>query len=459
MNSISITKEEDLSESFFSSRRLADSVSVVPQVLEDVRQRGDIAIRDYAAKFDKANPYPFEISKSDLKACEEKLKITKPDFYKALCHSRDLAMQFAKKQRESFNNFDCELSPGLITGQRNIPVERAGVYTPAGRFPLFSSVIMGVVPAKAAGVKEVILCTPPMPHPAIDCVDVNNLPKCGDYPSSPVWANENILAVASLCGVDRVFAVGGSQAIAAMAYGTQSVPKVQVIVGPGNKFVAAAKKLVYGDVGIDMLAGPTEVLVIADDSANPKWVAADLLAQAEHDPDAQAILVTPSINLAKTVQAEVDALVSKLPTDAVATKSFKNNGMIILTKDLMSAATIANKKAPEHLELALDAGSERDTLENSVFNYGSLFVGHRSAEVLGDYAAGLNHTLPTCGSAMFTGGLSVRTFFKTVTVLHTKKTDDKAALSGWNESLKTANELAKAEGLTGHALAAQVRIN
>ena len=283
--------------------------------------------------------------------------------------------------------------------------------------------------------------------------------RSGDYPSSPVWANENILAVASLCGVDRVFAVGGSQAIAAMAYGTQSVPKVQVIVGPGNKFVAAAKKLVYGDVGIDMLAGPTEVLVIADDSANPKWVAADLLAQAEHDPDAQAILVTPSINLAKTVQAEVDALVSKLPTDAVATKSFKNNGMIILTKDLMSAATIANKKAPEHLELALDSGSERDTLENSVFNYGSLFVGHRSAEVLGDYAAGLNHTLPTCGSAMFTGGLSVRTFFKTVTVLHTKKTDDKAALSGWNESLKTANELAKAEGLTGHALAAQVRIN
>jgi histidinol dehydrogenase len=302
---------------------------------------------------------------------------------------------------------------------------------------------MGSMPAKAAGVDSVILCTPPSPHPSGN----ESLP----------WADERIMAVASLCGIDRVFAVGGAQAIAAMAYGTATVPRVNVIVGPGNKYVAAAKKIAFGDVGIDLLAGPTEVMVIADDSANPAWVAADLLAQAEHDADAQAVLVTTSRLLAEAVQRDVGRLVDALAPEAAARKSFAGNSCVILAESLDEAALIANRKAPEHLELALEPGAERDALELKVRNYGSLFVGHRSAEVLGDYAAGLNHTLPTSGSAAFTGGLSVRHFLKTVTTLRTTESGSPADLSGWKASVHAAETLALAEGLTGHALAARCR--
>jgi histidinol dehydrogenase len=375
-----------------------------------------------------------------LTRAESSLKQENPSLYTSLCLSRDLALRFAERQRQSFDDFEIELSPGMLTGQRTVPVERAGVYVPAGRFPLFSCVIMGSTPAKAAGVREVILCTPPSPNPA--------------NPALPL-ADPRIMAVASLCGIDRVFAVGGAQAIAAMAYGTAMVPRVNVIVGPGNKYVAAAKKLVFGDVGIDLLAGPTEVMIIADDSADPAWVAADLLAQAEHDPDAQAVLITVSGKLAEAVQAEVSRLVDALPPDAIAGKSFAGNSYIIVAESYDEIVRIANRKAPEHLELALDAGKDRDFLEGAARNYGSLFIGHRSAEVLGDYAAGLNHTLPTSGSASFTGGLSVRHFLKTVTTLRTK---DGADLSGWTASLKAAEELAKAEGLDGHALAARRRL-
>jgi histidinol dehydrogenase len=239
-----------------------------------------------------------------------------------------------------------------------------------------------------------------------------------------------------------------------------------VIVGPGNRYVAAAKKQVYGDAGIDLVAGPTEVMVIADDSANHDWVSADLLAQAEHDPDAQAVLITTSRVLAEKVLAGVESLVSALPPEAAARKSFADNSWIIIAGTLEEAARIANRKAPEHLELAMDAGAERDALEKAVFNYGSLFIGHRSAEVLGDYAAGLNHTLPTSGSAAFTGGLSVRHFLKTVTTLRTADESgaeggvaiNEATLSGWTASLRAAEQIALAEGLDGHALAARCRL-
>jgi histidinol dehydrogenase len=420
-----------------------------------VRARGNGAIRDQAARFDRANPETLEISAEALRAAGEKLKRDNPDLHDALCLSRDLALKFASRQRESFEDFEMELSPGLFTGQKTIPVERAGLYVPAGRFPLVSSVIMCSAPAKAAGVGEVILCTPPAPHP--------------ENPSLP-WADERILAAAYLCGIDRVFAIGGAQAIGAMAYGTETVPRVNVIVGPGNKYVAAAKKLVYGDVGIDLVAGPTEVMVIADDSAHPDWVAADLLAQAEHDPDAQAVLVTASPELARKVQSAVTGLVAALPEGAAARSSFANNSCIIVVRDLADAAEIANRKAPEHLELALDPGAARDSLEAAVRNYGSLFVGHRSAEVLGDYAAGLNHTLPTSGSAAFTGGLSVRHFLKTVTTLRAREDSSAgslakaagkggadAGMSGWAASVAAAEIIAEAEGLTGHALAARCR--
>jgi histidinol dehydrogenase len=440
---IKLIDAKNIPETFYSVRRLTDGLDVVPPILEAVRTDGDRAIRTFASRFDRANPASFEIPPADLAAAERKLKADDPGLYQALVLSRDLALKFAALQKESFNDFEVELSPGLFTGQKTIPVERAGVYVPAGRFPLFSSVIMGSTPAKAAGVGEVILCTPPSPHPT--------------NPEIP-HADECIMAVASLCGIDRVFAVGGAQAIAAMAYGTESVPRVNVIVGPGNKYVAAAKKLVYGDVGIDLVAGPTEVMIIADSSPNPAWVAADLLAQAEHDPDAQAVLVTTSRALAIAVQEEVGKLVVSLSPEAAARKSFAGNSCIIVADSLDQAGTIANRKAPEHLELALDAGSERDGLEATVRNYGSLFVGHRSAEVLGDYAAGLNHTLPTSGSAAFTGGLSVRHFLKTTTTLRTTEGSSTAAdLSGWKASVFAAEKIALAEGLTGHALAARCR--
>lgn len=436
---IKLILSRDIPESFYSVRRLTEGLDVVPSILDSVRLHGDSSVREWAAKFDRANPETFEIPRSELTRAEGALKTENPSLYDSLCLSRDLVRRFAERQKQSFDDFEIELSPGMLTGQRTIPVERAGVYVPAGRFPLFSCVIMGSVPAKAAGVREVILCTPPSPNP--------------ENPDLPL-ADSRIMAVASLCGIDRVFAVGGAQAIAAMAYGTVTIPRVNVIVGPGNKYVAAAKKLVYGDVGIDLLAGPTEVMIIADDTANPVWVAADLLAQAEHDPDAQAVLITVSMKLAEAVQSEVGKLVDSLPPDAIARKSFAGNSCIIVAESLDEAVRIADRKAPEHLELALDSGKDRDFLESQVHNYGSLFIGHRSAEVLGDYAAGLNHTLPTSGSASFTGGLSVRHFLKTVTTLRTKDGGD---FSGWNASIKAAEELAKAEGLTGHVLAARCR--
>jgi len=250
------------------------------------------------------------------------------------------------------------------------------------------------------------------------------------------------------------------------------VPRVNVVVGPGNKYVQQAKKLVYGEVGIDLLAGPTEVMIIADDSAHPEWVAADLLAQAEHDPDAQAVLITASRSLAVQVQDAVSRLVDALPEGAVARRSFANNSYIIVVESIEESVAIANRKAPEHLELALESGEVRDALEIAVSNYGSLFIGHRSAEVLGDYAAGLNHTLPTSGSALFTGGLSVRHFLKTVTTLRTAENGGENGmengivgglpatselLSGWRTSVDAAETIAKAEGLTGHALAARCR--
>lgn len=442
-NQIPVYESGKIPESFFSIRRLNDAIATVTDILEQVRERGNEGIRFFAEKFDRVNPATLEVSQEDIRAAEKKLKESKPALYAALIHSRDLAMQFALRQKESFDTFEIEMIPGLITGQKIIPVDRAGVYVPGGRFPLFSSVIMGVIPARAAGVDSVVFCSPPALHPSGDI----NRPYC----------DEQILAAASLCGVDRVFAVGGAQAIGAMAYGTQSIPAVNVIVGPGNKYVAAAKRLVYGEVGIDLLAGPSEVLIIADGSANPSWIATDMLAQAEHDVDAQAILITRSRELVQAVLSQIEVLTADLDASAPALQSLSRNSAILLVETFDEAVAIANRKAPEHLELALDAGIDRNFLEKELRNFGSLFIGHGAAEILGDYTAGLNHTLPTSGSARFTGGLSVRHFLKTVTTLRTGSgTDD---VSGWKTSLAAAEEIALAEGLTFHARAARCRLD
>lgn len=452
---IQMIKSSDVDEAFFAGRDFGDSIDTVRDVLKNVREGKDKALHHYTAQFDVSDPSSFEIPMSELQAAADKMQKENPDLYKSLCYSHDLALKFALKQKESFDNFEVELEPGLFTGQKNIPVDKAGVYVPAGRFPLVSTVVMTVTPAVAAGVKEIILCTPPRVHPS----DKESAEKAGlGIPKKPFaggkpYADENIMAAAYICGVTKAYAVGGSQAIAAMTFGTESIPKVDVIVGPGNKFVAEAKKLVYGTVGIDMIAGPTEVFIIADSSADPEWVAADLLAQAEHDVVAQPVMATNDENLARRVAEEIDRQLELLPTKAVASQSIQNFGKIIITESLEEAAEIANKKAPEHLELAMEEGPERDRIENMVHNYGSLFIGHGAAEVFGDYAAGLNHTLPTSGSARFTGGLSVRVFLKTVTTLRVKPGSE-----GVNASAIAAGHLGDAEGLAAHAHAARLRL-
>ncbi|MCQ2241347.1 histidinol dehydrogenase [Treponema sp.] len=435
---IRIQKASEIENAFFCGRDFGSSIDVVRDVLNDVRANGDAAVQKYSKQFDVASPSALEIPQAELKAASEKMQKENPDLYHALCYSRDLAVRFAKKQRESFDDFEVELEPGLFTGQKNIAVDRAGVYVPAGRFPLVSTMVMTVAPAVAAGVKEIILCTPPRKHPSGE---------------DKAYADENIMAAAYICGVTKAFACGGSQAIGAMAFGTESIPAVDVIVGPGNKFVAEAKKLVYGTVGIDMVAGPTEVFIIADESANPEWVAADLLAQAEHDIVAQPVLALTDENLAKRVSEEIEKQLETLETAKIARQSIDSYGRIIVCSSLEEAAELANRKAPEHLELAMEAGAVRDKIESLVHNYGSLFIGHGAAEVFGDYAAGLNHTLPTSGSARFTGGLSVRVFLKTVTTLRTD-----AAKEGPANSAKAAGILGDAEGLAGHARAARFRL-
>lgn len=435
---IKIQKISEIENSFFGERDFGDSIQAVRDILKDVKARGDEALHEYSKKFDAASPETFLIPESTLKACAEKMQKENIDLYNSLCYSRDLAVKFAKKQRESFDDFEMEIADGVFTGQKNIAVEKAGLYVPAGRFPLVSTVVMTTSPAVAAGVKEIVLCTPPRKNP--------------DGSSRP-YADENIMAAAYLCGVTKVFACGGSQAIAAMAFGTESVPACDVIVGPGNKFVAEAKRLVYGTVGIDMIAGPTEVFVIADKSADPEWVAADLLAQAEHDVVAQPVMATDSAELAEKISAEIERQLETLPTKETARQSIDTFGRIIVTDNLEQAAELANKKAPEHLELAMEEGAERDRIQSMVHNYGSLFIGHGAAEVFGDYAAGLNHTLPTSGSARFTGGLSVRVFIKTVTTLRTLE-----GRSGTIKSAEASGHLGDAEGLAAHAIAARLRL-
>ena len=453
---IKIQRADEIEDSFFEGRDFGNSIDTVRDVLKDVKSRKDAALHEYSAKFDVSSPASFEIPEETLRKAADKMKANNPKLYESLCRSHDLALKFALRQKKSFDDFEVELDEGLFTGQKNIPVDRAGVYVPAGRFPLVSSVVMTVTPAVAAGVKEIILCTPPRVHPddeakaKSDGKGVPGSPFTGGKP----YADENIMAAAYICGVTKAFACGGAQAVAALAFGTESIPRTDVVVGPGNKFVAEAKRLVYGTVGIDMLAGPTEVFIIADGSADPEWVAADMLAQAEHDVVAQAVLATPDESLAHRVKDELERQLSELSTKATASQSLESYGRIIITDSLEQAALLANRKAPEHLELALDDGAVRDGIAAMVHNYGSLFIGHNSAEVFGDYAAGLNHTLPTSGSARFTGGLSVRVFLKTVTTLRTV-----AGSSGAISSASAAEQLGLAEGLSGHAHSAKLRLD
>lgn len=449
---IKIINAADIPDSFYRPRVIEGSSGEnvhekVLNYIDRIKKDGDKALHQiddelFAQGFQQSKPESFLIPQETLKAAADKLEKENPALYNAVSHSYRLAYTFAGRQRECFTDFEVELEPGLITGQKTIPVETAGLYVPAGRFPLFSSLVMCAAPAKAAGCTQTVLCTPSRPAP--------------DGTARP-YADESIMATAYICGVDKVFALGGAQAVAAMAYGTETVPRCNVIAGPGNKYVTDAKRSVFGDVGIDIVAGPTEAFIIADETANPAWVAADMLAQAEHDPDAQAVLVTFSRKTAEQVSAEIEKQLAQLSTVKTARLSIDGNGLIILADTLEQAAEVANNKAPEHLELAMDEGPALDKLMQLTHNYGTLFIGHEAAEVLGDYAAGLNHILPTSGAAKFTGGLSVRHFLKTVTTLRTEKNGDGSFKDGVNHSIETASVLGDTEGLAGHAAAARIR--
>lgn len=395
--------------------------SAVTDILNNVKQNGDDAVREYTLKFDGHMPSKFEISREEIDSSPDKCD---RDFILALYKAADNIRDFHARQKQQ-----SWLEPkqnGVILGQRIRGLKRVGVYVPGGTAAYPSSVLMNVIPAKIAGVKEIVMVTPPQ--------------KDGT-------ANPDILAAAKIAGVDRVFLIGGAQAVAALAYGTQSVPKVDKIVGPGNIFVATAKKLLYGTVDIDMIAGPSEILIVADKSANPKFLAADLMSQAEHDKMASAILLTTSEETANETAKELSRQMQTLERRDIIEQSLNDFGAIIVCKDISEAVDFANELAPEHLELAVENPME---YIGRVDNAGSVFLGHYSPEPLGDYFAGPNHVLPTSGTARFFSPLSVDSFIKKSSFIYYTE----PALS---EAKDEIIKLAETEGLTAHANSIKVR--
>lgn len=361
----------------------ADVAAIVADIIADVKGNGDTAVKAYCAKFDKAELTSLEVTPEEIQAAISQVE---PEFLDILREAAENIRSFHSRQVR--NSFVIADKPGIVLGQKITPIEKVGVYVPGGTAAYPSTVLMDTIPAKIAGCPQLVMVTPPGRDGKV---------------------NPAILAAASIAGVNRIFKVGGAQAIAAMAYGTESIPKVDKIVGPGNAFVAEAKKQVFGRVSIDMIAGPSEILVIADGKSNPVHVAADLLSQAEHDKLASAVLVTDSEELALAVQAELERQLPLLPRQEIARASIENNGKIIVAETLMAGIEIANEIAPEHLELQVDDPfSYLDAIQNA----GSIFLGRSCPEALGDYFAGPNHTLPTSGTARFSNPLSVDDFVK-----------------------------------------------
>ena len=405
-------------------RRNTPTVNVtdtVAEILRQVRERGDAALREYTRKFDGADLENLLVTEAEM---AEAVASVEPEFLRVLEKAAENIRKFHSRQIR--NSFIINDEDGVIMGQKVIPVDRAGLYVPGGTAAYPSSVLMALVPAKIAGVPEVVITTPPGKNGKI---------------------NPAILAAAKVGGADRIVKAGGAQAIAALAYGTESVPKVDKIVGPGNAFVAEAKRQVYGLVSIDMIAGPSEILVVADGKSNPRHLAADLLSQAEHDKNASAVLVTDSAELALQVQTEIEKQLPKLEREEIARASIENNGKIILTENLRSAIDTANEIAPEHLELCVD--NPFDYLD-AIRHAGSIFLGRNCPEALGDYLAGPNHTLPTQGTARFSSPLSVDDFVKKTQ--YTYFTRD-----ALNRVAADVALFARKEGLTGHARSALSR--
>lgn len=399
-------------------KRVTEAVS---RIIDDVKLYGDKAVRDYTLKFDGSAPETAEVSSDEI---NDALTNADEDFVNALLNAQENIAAFHNRQKQQ--GFIDAHGDGVILGQRVRGLDRVGLYVPGGTAAYPSSVLMNAIPAKIAGVKEIIMATPPM--------------KDGR-------ANPDILTAAAICGVDRVFLLGGAQAVAAMAFGTQTIPKVDKIVGPGNIYVATAKKLLFGTVDIDMIAGPSEILVLADETAEPKFLAADLMSQAEHDTLASAILVTTSEKIADETEREIERQIKGLSRKEIIEKSLSEYGAVIVCDTADKAVALANELAPEHLEVCL-----ADPIEyiGRLDNAGSVFLGQYSPEPLGDYYAGPNHVLPTSGTARFFSPLSVDSFIKKVSYIY--YTPD--ALQSAKDDIVT---IAETERLTAHANSIKVR--
>ena len=406
----------------FARGTAATSVEdIVAGIIENVKANGDKALFEYCEKFDKAKLSTLEVSAEEI---EEAFNTVEPKFVEIIEKAAVNVREFHSRQVR--NSFILNEKDGVVIGQKVLPIEKVGLYVPGGTAAYPSTVLMDSIPAKIAGCKEIVMVTPP---------------------NSEGKVNPVILAAAKIAGVDRIFKLGGAQAVAALAYGTESVPKVDKIVGPGNAFVAEAKKQVFGMVSIDMIAGPSEILVVADKTCNPKFVAADLLSQAEHDKMASAVLVCDDMDFAEAVSAELERQIPLLPRDEIARTSIDNNGKIIVTDDLLKAIDIANEIAPEHLELCMD--NPFDYLDK-IKHAGSIFMGKYCPEALGDYFAGPNHTLPTSGTARFSSPLSVDDFVKkTQYTYYTREALSKVA--------EDVAFFAEKEGLSAHARSATIR--
>ena len=420
---IRILKEGEvpISEILERSETITGVESTVSEIIADVKDNGDRALIAYAEKFDGAKLKSLLVTEEEI---EEAFSATEDEFIRILKEAAANIEEYHRRQLR--NGFEFSGAEGALTGQKVIPVDRAGIYVPGGTAAYPSTVLMNAVPARIAGVGEIIMTTPP---------------------SAGGKIAPQILAAAKVAGVTKIFKTGGAQAVAAMAYGTESIPKCDKIVGPGNAYVAEAKRQVYGRVSIDMIAGPSEILVIADGKSDPVNVAADMLSQAEHDRMATAVLITESEELAGKVAEEIDRQLETLPRKEIASASVENNGKIIVTDSLERAAEISNELAPEHLELCTD---DPFALLPMIKHAGSVFMGRYCPEALGDYLAGPNHTLPTSGTAKFASPLSVDDFIKKMQ--YTCYTED--ALK------KVAGDIAyfaEKEGLSAHARSATVR--
>lgn len=416
--------KEPLADKEFSSTEKLKTETIVKEIIEKVKSSGDQALLEMTAKFDQVNLDSVKVSKSAIKAAYQDVD---KDTANTVARAAENIKRFATEQLSTLKPLEYESMPGVTLGHRLVPVESVGCYVPAGRYPLPSSALMSIIPAKVAGVKRVAACAPPS----------NNFNTIHPL----------VLVAMDMAGVDEVYTMGGAQAIAAYMFGTESIEPTSMVVGPGNKFVVEAKRQLGGEIGVDLLAGPSEVLIIADKSTDCKKVVIDLIAKCEHDPEAVSILVTDDEDFGMQVKEELEKAINNIETAEVAKKSWDNYGEIIVAEDLDEAINIANEKAPEHLQIMLE---NEDYVSTKLYNFGSLFVGDCSPVAFGDYCSGPNHTLPTNRCARFTGGLWVGSFIKVLSY-------QKINAEGASKLAEICSPLAENEGLFAHKRSSDLR--